>query len=65
MLKYRDGLTARGVGETLGVSSSEAERLTREGLRGLRDQLRRSRVDRPELESAELPLLWSLTGEEA
>ena len=64
-LKYRDGLTAREVGETLGITALEAERQIRDGLRGLRERLGQGRVGRPELESAELPLLWSRTGEEA
>lgn len=65
VLRYRDGLAAREVAGTLGVQAPEAERLLKEGLRILRERLRRSRVGRTELESSELPALWSGTPEGA
>ena len=58
VLRYRDGLTPPDVARTLNATTTEAERLAREGLDSVREALRRCRVARPDLESAGLVACW-------
>ena len=58
-LRFRDGLAPAEIARILAVSPPEAERLTREGLDGIRERLKESGVARLDLESAGASSLWT------
>lgn len=57
-LRFRDGLSTQETAEFMSIAPEEARRLTTEGLRALRERLRRARAVRTELDPAGVNLQW-------
>ena len=57
-LRYRDGLSAREVGQTMKLDTAEADRLAREGIHLMRERLEKMNVDHADLETSGLVSLW-------